>query len=703
MKNILSLFLLLLIGFQAPGQSIWYVNQAVQGGLQTGDSWGNAMPDLQQALAAVAEGDQIWVAEGVYFTTSGFDRSIAFRLKHQVALFGGFSGTETSLEQRDWAFYETMLSGNINDPALSEDNAYHVVVSEGQDSTSVLDGFTITQGYAFGADADAYGGGMLILPSNTLQNSTPKIINCHFTDNRAFFGGGMSCYRNSINYVNPILRNCRFTYNRATLDGGGFYKNSPAIADAPFEVRDCYFGYNSSTNGSGAGVCLRSPELDNLFINSTFEHNSTTVGSGGGIFLDIGLEFFQGIVFKFEHCIINENEAAEGGGICFFGNPLNPQAHGIIAECEFSQNKCTNGFGAAYLIYGFNNAILDLEVTKSSFIRNLCNLNSISLVAADSDSKCSLKIDGCIYKYNYNLYDTTWSAFPVNYGVGGFRGQFDALIQNSLFVGNGGILNAAGSSGGCKMKTVVNNCTTIYNGRVENVKFNKSYFDDFNGIDEYNETWVTNCIIRESSPGGGPKVIFANNFSQGPLLKGYHVDFNILQMHPSSIPIYPEVFGPNNLAGVDVVPLYTNPLIGDYSLLPCSPGVNAGHNLVPDTLGTLTDMAGNPRIFDGQVDMGAYEAQDTCAISQVKQPNVAEINLSVHPNPASAGGLIKVRVNEPAFSRYKWIIRDQAGRVVARGIADQAEFAIASPLISGSYLLELKSGDKTGRRKLIVF
>jgi len=43
-----------------------YVDTNVVGGTGSGDSWANAMPSLQVALAAAAGGDQIWVATGVY-------------------------------------------------------------------------------------------------------------------------------------------------------------------------------------------------------------------------------------------------------------------------------------------------------------------------------------------------------------------------------------------------------------------------------------------------------------------------------------------------------------------------------------------------------------------------------------------------------------------------------------------------------------
>ena len=108
-------------------------------------SWTDAC-ELQAAITASQEGDEIWVGAGTYKPTSGADRAVSFVLKDGVAIYGGFSGAETLREQRNWTTNPTILSGEIGDPNQTNDNSYHVVTTIGVPATTILDGFTIRDG-----------------------------------------------------------------------------------------------------------------------------------------------------------------------------------------------------------------------------------------------------------------------------------------------------------------------------------------------------------------------------------------------------------------------------------------------------------------------------------------------------------------------------------------------------------------------------
>jgi hypothetical protein len=77
----------------------------------TGADWSNAA-NLQDALTSSVSGDEIWVAAGNYIPHQT-DQTISFWLPAGVELFGGFSGAESLVAERDWVKNLTVLDGDI--------------------------------------------------------------------------------------------------------------------------------------------------------------------------------------------------------------------------------------------------------------------------------------------------------------------------------------------------------------------------------------------------------------------------------------------------------------------------------------------------------------------------------------------------------------------------------------------------------------
>ena len=147
-------------------------------------SWDTAC-ELQTAIFNAVSGDQIWVAAGSYKPTTDTNRTAAFQLKSGVAIYGGFPAAGGDWSQRDWETYPATLSGDIGVSGDNADNSYHVVKSNGVDASAILDGFTISLGYANGTSNDT-GGGMYN------RNSSPTLSNVTFSGNTASnYGGGM--------------------------------------------------------------------------------------------------------------------------------------------------------------------------------------------------------------------------------------------------------------------------------------------------------------------------------------------------------------------------------------------------------------------------------------------------------------------------------------------------------------------------------
>lgn len=284
----------------ARAAGVLYAAPTVQGSGNC-SSWANACT-LQTALAQAQSDDEIWVKAGVHYP--GTLVTDTFVLRNGVAVYGGFVGTETQRDERDWQTNKTILSGDIDhnditDPNgvvtttahITGTNTYHVVTGSGTNDTATLDGFVITAGWANGAtDNEQSGGGMInINGSPTVVNTTfvgnaavkngggmrnynaanPRITNVTFRDNTAQFGGAISNH-----YSNPELKNVVFVGNSATENGGGLdnYFSSPMVVNAVFS--------GNTAQNNGGGVYNTDSGSQPHFINVTFSGNSATSGGG---------------------------------------------------------------------------------------------------------------------------------------------------------------------------------------------------------------------------------------------------------------------------------------------------------------------------------------------------------------------------------------------------------------------------------------
>ncbi len=201
--------------FICPG-NILYVNDDADGN-DNGSSWADAFNDLQEALALTAscpDVTEIWVAEGTYKPTSGTDRNISFSMQNGVAIYGGFPNTgNPTFADRDWAAYETILSGDIGTPGDNSDNSIHLFNNSNLDGTAVLDGFTLSGGRANGFSIPTQEGGAMVN-----QQSSPTINNCTFINNFATRNGAAVM---NVTDCSPVFTNCLFIGNTNGGNGDG--------------------------------------------------------------------------------------------------------------------------------------------------------------------------------------------------------------------------------------------------------------------------------------------------------------------------------------------------------------------------------------------------------------------------------------------------------------------------------------------------
>ena len=265
-----------------PSGKVLYVAPDSNGKLD-GSSWPDAFNQPQEAMDKAGSGDQIWVAKGTYNDLDTDPVTPVLELKAGVRIYGGFSGTEIYRSERSITENASILDG--------QKKVYHVVTGA---QSSRIDGFTIQNGNAkidssleikeeetgggmlnencndtlvisncsfLNNNAKGYGGGM-----TNQGNSSPKIIDCFFTDNNAYYGGGIFNSDGS-----PYIANCLFQGNNANYGGAILNrKASPSIINCTMSGNNAFLGgalYNQLSSTPLVKNCIMWDDSDNEYQN----------------------------------------------------------------------------------------------------------------------------------------------------------------------------------------------------------------------------------------------------------------------------------------------------------------------------------------------------------------------------------------------------------------------------------------------------
>jgi trimeric autotransporter adhesin len=268
-----------------------YVNKNATGN-NDGSSWTDAFTSLTTALNyAVLNNDEIWVAKGIYFPNTS-SRSNSFTPKAEIKIFGGFTGNETLLSDRDESLIfgsnATILSGDLNQDddanitfnnTTRDDNTYNVVTINQNNCT--LDGLVIANGYADGTVTNTqYGAGIYKLEN--VPNLTLK--SCKIINNIGYYGAGAYLATNDNSTI--TIDRCIFENNLASNGASGFYSFLNTTSKTlDFSITNSLFNGNKTANdavknrnsiGASAGWirAYGATTTVNLYlVNNTFVNN----------------------------------------------------------------------------------------------------------------------------------------------------------------------------------------------------------------------------------------------------------------------------------------------------------------------------------------------------------------------------------------------------------------------------------------------
>lgn len=373
----------------------------------------------------------------------------------------------------------------------------------------------------------------------------------------------------------PRIKNCIFLNNsNASLN---FSSSSPQLFNCTFENNS----YGQILNNS-------IPK----FTNCIFKNNFNNIGNvspyyGGALLIKNSNPIF-------DSCIFLKNKANDfGGAIANFNS--NP----IISNCKFLGNDVPHNYstsedGRASDIYNNNSSPI---VTNTLFSDSIVRSSAGSIENVNNSNG---SFTNCIFRNCRAFY----------YGGVCLNDSSSPLFKNCAFLDSkalGGAIIYNKNHSNSILINCIANVGSFYNDNSNPIFLNSTFANTT--FNSYNNSIVTitNCInwstisaLASSGDIGqtsGSQTIVKNSLT--PFFGTNGVNGNIVGINPRLIDI-------TNPAGPDSIYFTAD---DGLRLCSCSPAINTGSNFAVS--GIVEDISNSPRIFNGIVDMGAYEYQST--------------------------------------------------------------------------------------------
>jgi len=167
---------------------------------------------------------------------------------------------------------------------------------------------------------------------------------------------------------------------------------------------------------------------------------------------------------------------------------------------------------------------------------------------------------------------------------------------------------------------------------------------------------------------------------------------------------------------IDEDPLFVGGDPFSYELTEYSPCIDAG---TPDTMGLhlpATDLAGNPRIFNGRIDIGAYECQDIVSVDEPDTNFIHNLYLFQNtPNPfTNETEILFITADYERVEDYTLSIYNTKGQLVRRFDGRTNDFWVKTKIVwdgtdeqgrevaPGTYLYKLEYNGHAVVRKMTL-
>jgi hypothetical protein len=601
---------------------------------------------IQLGINAATPGDTVLVADGLYYEQINFLGKKPLMVASEFLMDGDTSHISN-----------TIIDGS---QAANPDNASVVYFISGEDTTSVLCGFTIRNGQGTRSAAGIIqGGGIWISGSGAMiKNNRITGNKCEAitpSTNTGCYGGGIGVNSSQTSYW-VVIRENRIDSNSVVTDkptakciGGGL------ACGANARIINNRINFNlakrtvisGSVYAFGGGIYLGSPwAIQTMIIGNTVMGNqvSGNYSIGGGIYCEKAL-------LTCSHNVITDNHVGTTTSITNLGGGGMEANHFLpgstISNNLFKGNSSESWSGGLHIEY-FVTTNLFIWVENNYFIEN----HADAWGGAFGSTDCRLMLVNNVFSHN--------EAFQG--GVGYIDqstlipDEHTAWLINNTFCYNKGIFSN-GSLDFMRSNPMLMNCI-FWQNEAPNIP-------GINATAGFSE--IAFSDIDTTEIGGihyvGPGIIFAD-----PL-------FN------DTINLIPEPFSPCVDAGVAS---YTC-IHGDTCYAP------------------LYDFTGAPRPVGNGYDMGAYDL--TFSGVGIHSIVKARLPFSVQPNPFSAFTTFSYKIEESSLVLLQ--VFDSYGRLVdepVNAFQTNGEHYLqwnSGKLPSGIYYCRLTSGKQVMSRKII--
>ena len=435
------------------------------------------------------------------------------------------------------------------------------------------------------------------------------------------------------------------------------------------------FEYNNNRGAWNGIECSKALHLKLDYCVFQYAKASDTLDMSGG-----AIKAMLSDDIEINHCAFRHNFSRENGGA------ISAVLSSVkMSDCVITNNKV---FSEDNLFYRYGGALhflkCDVEMSDMDFHDND---GSVCVGGALSLDSCSLILDRAVFHHNLGLNGGGLYLMRCN--------DKRCVLSNLLFHDNVSG-HFAGGLAFCAASPDVYNMTVTGNASI-GVSCNAIFFYQESSPRLYNSIIYGNYPSIDST--------FEQDFAQmwmwtyegyGPKFYNCLIEGGTSQIHsPEYIQLLEEV--------IDADPLFVDPEHHDYQLSASSPCRDAGCVSTPDDVLAGLDLAGQPRLSNGRVDIGAYEysvvkADETATV--LDGPRVIGVPLSSQSRlMLDLDASFEVTVSVYSLQGQRLASRRFGSCGTGKNMLDLG--GLSEELCPGVYLLEVCAGDNRWTLKTV--